>query len=349
MRSPHTLSPPLSKAHTPLFSSEEIEIVCTKGRIYNGLDAVRHMFHVASSLDSLIVGEREIITQVRKAHDHYNKLKMSGDFIRIAITKAIETAKAVYTQTEIATKPISVVNLGFKKLLERDLGDHHSVLFVGAGTTIEAIAGNLKSIKPKEIKIFNRTESKSHFPCENTRWERAFHSINSNPKPGHLTSLSPATGSDSSIITIDLFKEMTKGDGRKVTILDLAVPADTDSSLAKQPYVDYISIDDLKEEAKANLKEREKEIFHCENLVEERLEDFEDSFRARRLELAMSQIPRLMKEIKTNALENKFARNLENMTPKDKETLHEIVNYLEKKVHLTSDENGKASCSQQRP
>ena len=115
-----------------------------KARIYHGLDAIRHLFHVASSLDSLIVGEREIITQVRQAYELANSAGMTGHFIRISIQKAIECAKQVYTETNIATKPISVVNLGYYQLLDRNLNEDQSVAFIGAGQIIEAIAGNLK-------------------------------------------------------------------------------------------------------------------------------------------------------------------------------------------------------------
>ena len=318
------------EATYPDRSEESVRLNQENRRVYKGLDAVRHMFHVASSLDSLIVGEREIITQVRKAHDHYYKAGISSDFIRIAITKAVETAKAIYTQTEIATKPISIVNLGYKKLLERDLTDDQSVIFIGAGTTIEAIVGNMKSLKAKEVKVFNRTKSKAVSLAE---------ALNGNgyslgeleQRAGDFDVIITCTGSDSAIITPELFQKIRSGKNSSVTILDLAVPADIDPSVAQLQNVDYISIDDLRLEAKANLKEREKGIFYCENLVEERLIDFEDSFRSRRLELAMSQVPRIMKDIKVNALENKFAKSIEAMNPEDKAVLLDIVNYLEKK------------------
>jgi glutamyl-tRNA reductase len=318
------------EAAYPERSKESVRLNQENRRVYKGLDAVRHMFHVASSLDSLIVGEREIITQVRKAHDHYYKAGLSNDFIRIAITKAVETAKAIYTQTEIATKPISIVNLGYKKLLERDLTDDQSVIFIGAGTTIEAIAGNMKSLKAKEVKVFNRTKSKAVSLAE---------ALNGNgyslgeleQRAGDFDVIITCTGSESAIITPELFQKIRSGKNSSVTILDLAVPADIDPSVAQLQNVDYISIDDLRLEAKANLKEREKEIFHCENLVEARLIDFEDSFRSRRLELAMSQVPRIMKDIKVNALENKFAKSIEAMNPEDQAVLMDIVNYLEKK------------------
>ena len=71
--------------------------------------AVRHMFEVASSLDSLVIGEREIITQVRKSFEESKEIGITGDTIRMVVERTINAAKDVYTNTEIATKSVSVV------------------------------------------------------------------------------------------------------------------------------------------------------------------------------------------------------------------------------------------------
>lgn len=314
----------------PKVSTNEIELSANEARTYSGLDAVRHLFHVASSLDSLIVGEREIITQIRNAHELAVKSDLSGDFIRIAVTKAIETAKAVYTETEIATKPISVVNIGFRKLLEQDLHSGQSVLFIGAGTTIEAIAGNMKSLNFKSIKVFNRTAQKAE-KLATALGGQGFSLDQLESHAGHFDIIVTCTGSEEPIINQDLYRKLISGDSTTKTILDLAIPNDIESSVVRNNPINYISIEQLKAEAKENLKHREKEIFHCEKLVEERLVDFEEAFRTRRLELAMSEIPKLMKDIKAQALDNTFAKDLEKMSPQDKEILVQIVNYIEKK------------------
>ncbi len=317
-------------ANYPKIHATEIESSATKARAYAGLDAVRHLFHVTCSLDSLVVGEREIITQIRNAHNLAVKTQLSGDFIRIAITKAIETAKAIYTETKIATKPISVVNLGFKRLLERDIHEGQSIAYIGAGTTIEAIAGNMKSLNFKSVKVFNRTLSKAKKLAVIIGGE-GFGLESLKSELGKTDIIITCTGSESCIIDIEMYSSLIDCNPKEKIILDLAIPNDIQSDVVAQFPIDYISIDDLKAEAKKNLKHREKEIFHCEKLVEERLIDFEEAFRTRRLELAMREIPRLMKDIKTNALENTFAKELNQMNSSDREKLSEIVNYIEKK------------------
>lgn len=314
----------------PHISKEEINRSVENARIFSGIDAIRHMFHVASSLDSLVIGEREIITQVRNAFERSQKYGFSGDFIRIAIQKAIETAKQIYTETEISTKPISVVNLAYRQLLERNLNSEQRLIYIGAGTTIEAMAGNLTSHDFKSTKVFNRTVEKAQKLASAIKG-KGFALSDLAEKCGEFDLIVTCTGAEGSIINAALFEQMLKGDKKRKTIVDLAIPNDIDASVISTFDVDYIAIEDLKEEAKRNLKEREKEIFRCEALVEQRLSEFEEAFKTRKLELAMQSVPQMMKEIKSRAVEKTFAKDIEKLDPESQETLHKILNYLEKK------------------
>ncbi len=334
MRTPEELSnqymTQFLSTYFPNITSSEIEKSVENARIFSGADAIRHMFHVASSLDSLVIGEREIITQVRNAFERSEKNGFSGDYVRIAIQKAIETAKQVYTETEIATKPVSVVNLAYRQLLERDLNSAQRIVYIGAGTTIEAIAGNLKAHDFQNIKVFNRTVKKAQNLAAALGGEG--HSLTElKDHCGEFDILITCTGAEGAVVDAALYEQMLKGDNKKKIIVDLAIPNDIDASVLAQFNVDYISIEDLKEEAKRNLKEREKEIFRCEALVEQRLAEFETAFKTRKLELAMQGVPQMMKEIKTRAVEKTFAREIEALNPESKETLDKILNYLEKK------------------
>lgn len=312
----------------PELTEDQLEKAVAGARSYSGIEAVRHLFHVASSLDSLVIGEREIITQVRQSFERAYKNGFTGDFIRLAVQKAIETAKQVYTETEIATKPVSVVNLAYRHLLNRELNAEMRVIYVGAGQTVEAIAGNLKKHNFKSVKVFNRTREKAEqlaLVLGGTGY-----SLNDLVKEGgDFDVLVTCTGADRSIIDAKTF-EMMGVSGTKI-VVDLAIPNDVDASVLTHFDIDYIAIDDLKEIAKRNLKEREKEVFRCENLVETRLEEFEDAFKTRKLELAMQEVPALMKEIKLRALEKTFAKDLEKLDDEGRETIQRIVDYLEKK------------------
>ncbi|GAB5538371.1 MAG: glutamyl-tRNA reductase [Salibacteraceae bacterium] len=306
------------------------KIAVEKARVYSGLDAIRHLFHVASSLDSLIVGEREIITQVRKAYERSLQDGMTNHFIRLAVEKAIECAKQVYTETNIATKPISVVNLGYRRLLARDLNECQRVAFIGAGQTIEAIAGNLRKFNFRDVKVFNRTRSKAVTLANNLGGKGFGLEDLSNELIG-MDIIISCTGSERPIIGMDLYRSLNSESKAPKIILDLAIPTDVDAEVIETFGIDYISVESLREEAKVNLKIREKEVFRCEELVEDRLKEFEEAFRTRKLELAMAKVPNLMKEIKTNAIEKTFAKKLSSMSENDRLTALEMLHYLEKK------------------
>jgi len=314
--------------HYSEVSAELLKKAAIQTRVYSGIDAIRHLFHVTSSLDSLVVGEREIITQVREAFERASKAGLTGDFLRIAVQKAIETAKQVYTETEIATKPVSIVNLAYRKLLERDLHPGQNLLIIGAGSTIEALTGNLKTHGFNSVKVFNRTVSKAENIAKALNG-KAYPLDQLTTEAGENDIVITCTGAEHSIVDIDIYKTMVPE--KRKTIVDLAIPNDIDPTVISEFDIDYISIEDLKEEAKRNLKEREKEVFRCEALVEERLLEFEDAFRTRKLELAMRNVPETMKEIKQRALAQTFARDIEKMDDNSRETLERIVNYLEKK------------------
>lgn len=317
-------------AHYPEIASDQISEAAEKSRIYASIDAIRHLFHVSSSLDSLVVGEREIITQVREAFERAHKSGLAGDYIRLAVQKAIETAKQVYTETEIAIKPVSVVNIGFRKLIEREIHNNQSIAYIGAGQTIEAIAGNLKPYSFKSVKVFNRTVSKAESLAA-VLGGQGYALSELESQLGHFDVLVTCTGSETAIVDERIYQNLiAKTPGRKV-ILDLALPNDISPRVVEQFDIDYISIESLKEEAKRNLKEREKEVFQCEALVEQRLLEFEEAFRSRKLELAMRAVPKAMKEIKSQALEKTFAKELAQMNEQDRENLLRIVNFIEKK------------------
>ena len=99
----------------PELDNETLNALSENASVISGEAALHHLFSVASSLDSLVVGEREIITQVRKAFEFCRRLGLTGDRIRLAIQQTIVTAKEIYTQTNISINPVSVVSLSYRK------------------------------------------------------------------------------------------------------------------------------------------------------------------------------------------------------------------------------------------
>ena len=144
----------------------DISWAANQSRTFEGKKSLQHLFYVSSSIDSLVVGEREIITQVREAYEKCNELKLTGDRFRLLVRSAIETAKLVYTQTQIAQNPVSVVSLAYRKMREVEFQHPPKILIIGAGQTNQTMGQYLKKAPFESVTVFNRTPEKANALAE---------------------------------------------------------------------------------------------------------------------------------------------------------------------------------------
>lgn len=297
--------------------------------VYGGFDAVRHLFRVVSSLDSMVVGEREIITQVREAFERCDQAGLCGDHIRLFIKKTIETGKAVYTHTNIAKNPVSVVSLAFHKLLStKGIHANSKILMVGAGQTNTAFARILKKHEFSNIHIFNRTFEKAQKLALELGL-KAYPLNNLNQFQEGFDVIITCTGSENPVITATLFENNPSANKRYV--FDLAIPSDLEKGLDTQYNLHITGIESLKELADKNLKQREQELDKCEHIIEERLIEYKTSSRLRKVDLAMRAVPDEVKNIKKTALNEVFAQDIQGLDENSKEVLDKILDYMEKK------------------
>ena len=318
------------KHFNPAWTKKEIHFAEEKVKIYEGEDAVRHLLYVASSIDSLVVGEREIITQVRKAYEVCSQLNLSGDFIRLLVKITIETAKKIYSDTQIAQRPVSVVSLAYRKLQEAGVKKNSRLLFIGAGETNTSIAQYLKKENWSSVHVFNRSLENAEKLAE--QFKGKAHSLENLKK--HKTGfdvLISCTASAETIVDSKLFSTLVAGDKGKKIIVDLAIPSDVDAAVAELKNVEYIGIESLKTIARENLEHRQKELERCKEIIDIALTDFKKKMREREVEIAMKALPGLLKEIRENATEKVFSKEVEKLDPKSKEVLKKILDYMEGK------------------
>lgn len=317
-----TLYPQLSKAQVQEFTQASC--------VYDGMGAVEHFLRVSTSIDSMVVGEREIITQVRIAYDNCHKMGLTGDFIRILIRNNIETAKKVYTETAISTKPVSVVSLAYHRLKELNIALDARVLIIGAGSTNTNMSRFLKKHGFTNFAVFNRTLSKAQKLADSIGGVAySLEDLESYTKGFDV--IITCTGSEGHIITRDLYVQLLKEEKGKKIVIDIAVPNDLDPEIVVEFGVKYISVEYLRKISAENQKERVKEVAHVEQILLEELNRFVSQHRMRQVEIAMRQVPEKVKEIRHQALENVFAEDLAAMDPKARETLEKIVGFIEKK------------------
>lgn len=293
-------------------------------------EALKHLFGVAASLDSLVVGERQIITQVRNAYEFCRKANLTGDMIRLVVQNSIECAKKVYTNTNIARHPVSVVSLAYRQLQNLNVKLDTKILIIGSGTTNTTMAKYFKKHGFTNFTIFNRTLTNGEKLASELGGKALPLSELKNYKNG-FDVIVTCTGSSETIITKEIYSSLVGNDKSRKIVIDLAVPNDLEEEILKLYDVHSISVKNLQVIANKNLKEREKELVACEKIIAEGIESFKNEFKERKVELVMSNVPRKVKEIREIAVNEVFAKDIEKLDVNSKETLDKIIAYLEKK------------------
>ncbi|MGD1846399.1 MAG: glutamyl-tRNA reductase [Salibacteraceae bacterium] len=300
------------------------------GTHLQGMEVARHLFRVSSSLESLVVGEREIITQVRQSYEQAQEMGFAGDVLRLLVQGAVKTAKKVFTETAIANRPVSVVNLACYRLWELKPNTESKIILIGAGQTIAAIARKLKKQGYHRFVIFNRTLSKAEELVEVVGGQAYPLSALSDYRKGFDVLIS-CTGSSEPIVTPEIFQKLLNGDTRRKVLVDLAIPNDIDEAVVSRFSAQSIQIEDLKEVAAQNLEARKEELSACNHIVETHLEEYEEAVRIRKIEVAMKQVPLKVKEIKQTALSEVFSQDIQQLDPQSRKTLEKVLSYMEKK------------------
>jgi len=314
----------------PSFTTEQVDYYAQNADTFHKINAVEHMLNVASSIDSMVIGEREIITQVRNAFDASKKMQLVGDFIRLVIRQTIETAKKVYTETNIATKPVSVVSLAYHKLRDMNIKMDARILIVGAGVTNTNMSRFLKKHGFKKFVVFNRTFKKA---------QNLANDLNGKALPleelqnynGGFDVIITCTGSEGHLITPEIYQQLLQGEKERKVVIDIALPQDLDPRIKETENVTHISVEVLQQISNQNLKERTKEIQCVEEIISEAVYNFKHLNKVRSVEIAMREVPQKVKEIKQVAMKEVFKNELESLDENSKEVLDKIIGYMEKK------------------
>jgi glutamyl-tRNA reductase len=314
----------------PEFEEEKINFFAGKALVYAKMEAVNHALRVAASIDSLVIGEREIITQVRQSYEQSRDLGLSGDTLRILFRHTIETAKRVYTETKISLKPVSVVSIAYQRLVGMDAPKNARVLAIGAGVTNTAMLRFLKKHGMDNFVIFNRTLEKAKALAEELGGSAYPLSELQNYSEG-FDILVSCTGSEDIMVDEQLYANLLNGEtGSKITV-DLALPNDISPEVHANYPTRNISIEVLQQISDSHLQERSQEVIHVEQILEEANNEFRSIAKMRAIEVAMRPVPQMVKEIRATAFNEIFKNELDQLDPSSKEILEKVVGYMEKK------------------
>jgi glutamyl-tRNA reductase len=318
------------KAFAPHWDSNEIRLAIDQSQVLSGDEAIRHVFQVAASLDSLVVGEREIITQVRSAFETSVKDKLSGDSIRLLIRKVIESSKEVFTSTPIARNPVSVVSLAYRQLRSLNVKKDARFIIVGAGQTNSNLCKYLYKHGFRNFTVFNRSIENGQILAQNIGGV-AFPLSSLNTFDKGFDVLVTCTSSADYLIDTILYKQLLQSDTDSKIVIDLAIPNDVNPHIFKEFDVKPILVESLKQMAEENRAFRLTALVQCEEIIDKHFDEFRHMFRERVVERAMKDIPQKVKEIRDHATNHVFARELEEMDDTSRQVLEKMLTYFEKK------------------
>jgi len=318
------------KAFAPQWDANEIQLAIDQSQVLSGDEAIRHVFQVAASLDSLVVGEREIITQVRSAFETSVKDKLSGDSIRLLIRKVIESSKEVFTSTPISRNPVSVVSLAYRQLRSLNVKKDARFIIVGAGQTNTNLCKYLYKHGFRNFVVFNRSLENGQILAQNIGGI-AFPLSSLNTYDKGFDVLVSCTSSADYLIDTTLYKQLLQSENDSKIIIDLAIPNDVSPHIYKEFDVRPILVESLKQMAEENRAFRLTALAQCEEIIDKHFDEFRHMFRERVVERAMKDIPQKVKEIRDHATNHVFARELEEMDDTSRQVLEKMLTYFEKK------------------
>lgn len=317
-------------AVNPHLSNNTLNHIEEMALLLEGMDALSHLYSVAGSIDSLVVGEHQILGQLREAYERNLEWGLTGDNIRLAVQNAILAAKGVYSNTRIGDKPVSIVSLAIQQMLRAHVHKDDRVLIVGAGQTNQLVGKFLLKHEFTNVRVFNRTLLKAQELAANLNGT-AFPLDRLPEHQGGFDCLIVCTGSTEPIVDASLYEKLLNGENGRKVVIDLSVPHNVDPEVSEQFDVQYIEIEGLRILAKENLAFREQEVSRAKHLLDKYLQEFPSLYKQRQLEIALRGLPTEIKAVKSRALNDVFRKEVETLDDNTRDLVERMLAYMEKK------------------
>lgn len=287
--------------------------------------AVRHLFRVASSLDSMVVGEPQVLGQVRRAYSIALEAGTTGRILNRLVHHAFRVAKRVRTETGIGANAVSIsymaVELG-KKIFDSFAG--RTALLIGAGEMAELAARHLVNAGISNVLLANRSEG----PARELASELGGTPVDLNQLEEYLPQADIvicSTAADRYIVTEQMVRDaLTKRRNRPAFFIDISVPRNIDPAIGKIPNVFVFDIDDLESVIESNIRERERAAERAELIVESEIMQFQQALRALESGPAIGALKQMLQDIARQELKRQRNR-LGQLSPEQESGIENLL------------------------
>ena len=278
--------------------------------LHCGEEAVRHLFSVAASLDSMVVGEPQILSQVKQAYQLATEHDNTGPLTHSIFQAALRVARRVAGETEIHQRRVSIPSVAVadfaRQIFERF--DDKQTLVIGAGEMAEETLRYLQEEGARHITVVNRNFQRAEELAERWQgraepWERLADALRA------ADLVVSTTGAGEPVVTLDRFRSIeTSRPQGPLFVLDLAVPRDFDPAIGERPDVYLYAIDDLQAACEDNRRRREKELPAARRIVDEETARFMAEFYHRATGPVIRQLKRGWQRPKEEEIERLLGR-----------------------------------------
>jgi glutamyl-tRNA reductase len=299
---------------------------------FDGSDAIRHLFRVASSLDSMVVGEPQILGQLKSAYAVAKESGALSGFLDLVMTRAFNVAKRVRSETDIGESAVSI-SYAAVELAREIFGSLNGkrVLVVGAGKMAESALRHLRRAGVSEILIANRTRERAQplaeeFDGQIIDYEKLIDAL------PDVDIMLASSGATHYILTRDQMRAViARRKNRPIFLIDIAVPRNIEPAVNDLDNVFLYDIDDLDKTVKANIEGRNQTAIEAEEIIREEVERMMQRLKTREVAPTIVSLQEQLESVRANEIERMRSR-LGPMTPQQEEALDAITRGIINKI-----------------
>ena len=280
-------------------------------RMYQGSKAIKHLFHVAAGLDSMVMREDQILGQVKRAHEQAHQIGTCGVYLNTLFRYAVTAAKKVKTETDLSRTTVSMATMAIKAA-EQGLGTLHGkkVMLIGASGKIGGVVlKNLQCIEGAKVCITSRNMSQAKEDHHHRITYQVMEYDNRYELMDEMDVIISATASPHYTVTYGKLSKVLKTEKPRV-LIDLAVPIDIEAKVEQIPGVKRFDVDDFQELARVNNEKKQHEVQAADQILAEIQKDFE---RWMVFQLSLPKIEQLKKRMLEEAEKKGFERAIDKM------------------------------------